>query len=165
MRSAWIEPLAWLERVPLRVQPDDPRLMPGDPGRISAYFNQRAPWEGLPPLLLSLACLLMGAALLYGLWLYRHRDRHPLPQMTYHRLARAMGLSLGQRLRLWRVARRRGLASPITLMLCPATFDHHVEAYRRSRASLRWGGGRFDRIRQRLFPGGSNGLLAADRMG
>ncbi len=107
----------------------DSRAAPVDPGEISKYFNERAMWDGAQPLLLSIACFLMGAGVLYAVWLYRHRDRHPLPHATFHRLARAMGLSLGQRLRLWWVARRRGLPSPITLMLCPATFDHHVGGY------------------------------------
>ena len=107
----------------------DPRAVPVDTSEISKYFAERAVWDGVQPLLLSIACFLMGAGLLYAVWLYRHRDRHPLPHATFHRLARAMGLSLGQRLRLWWVARRRGLPSPIALMLCPATFDHHVGGY------------------------------------
>jgi len=140
--------------------PADPRVAPVEPREISSYLTQRAVWDGAQPLLLSLACFLLGTGLLYALWLYRHRDRHPLPHMTFHRLGRAMGLSLGQRLRLWWVARARRLPTPITLMLCPATYDHHVAAYlgRPLAAAEREGAEHgFDLMRRRLFgPGGAN---------
>jgi len=138
----------------------DPRAVPVEPRQISAYFTQRAVWDGVQPLLLSLACFLLGAGVLYGLWLYRHRDRHPLPHMTFHRLGRAMGLSLGQRLRLWWVARVRRLPTPITLLLCPATYDHHVGVYlgRSMEAAGREGQAHgFHLIRGRLF--GSGGAI------
>jgi len=138
----------------------DPRVVPVEPREISSYLTQRAVWDGVQPLLLSLACFLLGAGVLYALWLYRHRDRHPLPHMTFHRLGRSMGLSLGQRLRLWWVARVRRLPSPITLMLCPATYDHHIGAYLGRPLGLADREGSehgFHLIRRRLF--GSGGAI------
>lgn len=64
--------------------------------------------------------------------LYRwHRTRHlrSNPPMVFHRVAREAGLSWSQQVLLWRIARQQSLPTPLTLMLSPATLDHHARLY------------------------------------
>ncbi len=124
-----------------------------DPVAVSEAILNSRQINDAGPFALCMGFMLMSAAVLYALWLYRHRDQHPLPRFTYHRIARLMGLSLSQELRLWWLGRSCGLPSPVTLMLCPATFDHHVNAYfSRFQAAPKPGRQRLAAIRQQLFP-------------
>lgn len=67
--------------------------------------------------------LLVRQLLIVGRRLWRRS--HPL--RLYFRVAGEAGLSLGQMWWLWRVARARGLSTPLTLLVCDATLMHHVE--------------------------------------
>ncbi len=77
----------------------------------------------------------LGAALvvaLLALWLWErhklHRDR-PRPIRIFLRTARGAGLAAADLWLLYRIARRRGLPSPLTLLLSPATLGHHAQLY------------------------------------
>ncbi|MHC4994534.1 MAG: hypothetical protein ACYTGQ_05710 [Planctomycetota bacterium] len=94
-------------------------------------FEWATPWEELRfdllgYLLMALSLLLLGRLL----WVWRIRVfRWMEPWRLYARVSRELGLSVADRWRLWRVARREGLCSPITLLLSEATLRHHAERY------------------------------------
>jgi len=136
-----------------RIPGGDRKAAPVNPSEVSEAFLNAKPWDGSASMFLALGFFLLGAGVLTVLWLYRHRDEHPLPRLTYLRLTRGLGLGLGDALRLWWVSRSCRLPTPITLLLCPATFDHHAEAYsarfpRDAAASIR---ARLRAIRDRAF--------------
>lgn len=68
---------------------------------------------------------------------WKHRNEHSRPWMVYLTAARLAGLSWRRQWTLYWIARRQSLASPLTLMLSPATFDHHVKAYLLSCSNFR----------------------------
>jgi len=146
-------PLLWASGP---VPGSDRRVAPVDPAQVSQAFLKAKPWDGAESMFLAMGFVLLGAAVLTALWLYRHRDRHPLPRLTYLRLTRGLGLGLADALRLWWVSRSCRLPTPITLLLCPATFDHHTAAYlarfpREAGASIR---ASLRAIRSRVFDPG-----------
>jgi hypothetical protein len=67
------------------------------------------------------------AAALWGIERLRSRQQRPLA--LFRRIAGEFELSWTERRLLIRVARRQGLASPLTLLMSPATFAHHISAY------------------------------------
>lgn len=68
-------------------------------------------------------------------WKHRHERSHPW--LIFATTARIAGLGLRHQWSLFLIARQQKLASPLTLMLAPGTFDHHVKAYLDTRPNWR----------------------------
>lgn len=114
------------------------------------------PEESTLPLrpLLILATLVVGA--LAALWARRAVMgwwRRIRPLRVFWRIGGALGLSVNQRLWLWQVARGAGLESPITLLVCRATLEAHVEivAQRRPKRDASWHRRRAAAVARLLF--------------
>jgi len=92
------------------------------------YVNSRwdLPWDvvivGLGAILAAIA-----AVSLYRWWQRRNDD--PTPLVLFSAIARKAGLSWGERLLLWRIARRQKLDSPIALLLARGTLRHHANLF------------------------------------
>jgi hypothetical protein len=80
----------------------------------------------------GLILFLIGSVSLRTWWRTRHL--RPSPFWTFHHVAMRCGLTLGERVLLWRIARQQRLPSPLTLLLSPATMRHHARAYARVNA-------------------------------
>ncbi len=67
----------------------------------------------------------------FGFWHVRRHwpewSRHLEPLRCYCRLARKVGLAWRDIVMLWWMARRCGLSSPLTLMVCDATLTAHAD--------------------------------------
>lgn len=74
------------------------------------------------------AVLLLLSCISIARW-WKHRDQHSHPLLVFFGTARLAGLGITDRWVLVRIARQQSLSSPLTLMLSPATFDHHVKAF------------------------------------
>jgi len=83
----------------------------------------------------GMVLLLLSALSIANWWKHRGENAHPL--LVFSNTAQIVGLSYRQRWALLKVARNQSLASPLTLMLCATTFDHHVRGYLESCLSLR----------------------------
>lgn len=83
----------------------------------------------------GLLMLVMAGLSLRVWWQTRHERSSPLS--VFNKVAGDCGLTPGERLMLWRIARRRGLASPLTLMVSPTTLRHHARASCEHRGSGR----------------------------
>jgi hypothetical protein len=109
----------------------------------------------LRPILTVAIVLLAGLLIYYGWRRYRQLRGDLAPLWTYHQLASRTGLSLDDQWFLWRLSRRAKLGSPITLLICAATLDHHTERAARHLGAVQ--GRRLRRrasaIRDRLFRG------------
>ena len=81
------------------------------------------------------AMLLLLSVLSIMRW-WKHHDEHSHPLWVYSGTARLAGLGYRDQWVLLVIAYRQSLASPLTLMLSPGTFDHHVGAYLENR--IRW---------------------------
>ncbi len=75
----------------------------------------------------GLLLIVMAGMGLHRFW--RTRDQRSAPLLVFHRLARRLGVGLRGQWLMYRIARQQALPTPITLMLCPATFRHHAGAY------------------------------------
>lgn len=75
---------------------------------------------------LLIAALTTGSSLLARL---RQPAHSAAPLRLFLHVAGELGLTSAQKLALIRIARRQRLASPLTLLVCPQTFDHHVSQY------------------------------------
>ncbi len=82
------------------------------------------------------AILLLLSALSIVNW-WKHRGEHSHPLLVFSSTAHVVGLSYRQRWTLLRMAHHQSLASPLTLMLSPTTFDHYAKGYLVSRLSWR----------------------------
>lgn len=71
-------------------------------------------------------------AWVYARWAWQRTG----PLRLFLRLAAELKLNRVQAWWLWRVARHQGLVSPITLLLSPATHDHHVQQFLQDRPAL-----------------------------
>lgn len=116
------------------------------------YINSRwdLPWDvvivGLGAILAAIA-----AVSLYRWWQNRNDD--PTPLVLFSAIARKAGLSWGERLLLWRIARRQKLDSPIALLLARGTLRHHANLFAqhlspRGRDRLTY---RIEKLSERLF--------------
>ncbi len=76
------------------------------------------------------AMRLMGAAILLyiGSHAWRRLRVRLSPLWAFDRAARQMGLRPVDRWVLWRAAKTEGLTSPLTLLVCAATLEHHAES-------------------------------------
>jgi len=81
------------------------------------------------------ALLLLISGLSIARW-WKYRDGYSNPLLVFTRIAGIVGLGYRDQWLLFRVAHRASLASPLTLLLSPATFEYHVKAYLDRR---RWG--------------------------
>lgn len=83
-----------------------------------------------PELFMAASALLIFAVGLAAMtrW-HQQRKLRSKPLLTFHRLANALKLSLKDQWLLTRIARNQALPNPIPLLLSPATFDHHINAY------------------------------------
>lgn len=141
----------------LDATPRNPGIQPGHPASLEKISESWGDSTSLFPtswLLVALGAALALTAL--AAWL-RHRkkrrDAPPPPAAAWKRLALHVGLSLPQRHLLARVARADRLPSPLTLMTCPATFDHHARRYleRHDPDKARLLDDRLQDVRDRLF--------------
>lgn len=102
--------------------------------QISENFTSR---ELISPhwLMISVgAMLLLLSVLSIARW-WKHRNEHARPLHVFLAASRMAGLGLADRWMLLLAARHQSLESPLTLLLSPGTFDHHIKAYLQSR---RW---------------------------
>ncbi|MDH3584126.1 MAG: hypothetical protein OER86_07915 [Phycisphaerae bacterium] len=81
------------------------------------------PLRPLVYLLVALALALL--AHLSQAW-FRHLLRRTRPVRLFMRVSGELGLGPMQQYQIWRLARQQGLATPLTLLLSPGTFDHHL---------------------------------------
>ncbi len=86
---------------------------------------------------------------------WKHRDEHSHPLLVFSTTAGFAGLSYRQQWALLLLAHQQALASPLTLMMSPGTFDHHAKAYLESRLTFRREPVRrqLNQIRAHLFDG------------
>ena len=90
-------------------------------------FWTDGPTLPLWPLLMILG-VVVGVLVGRQLWLnYRHARLRIRPLLLFLVVARESGLSRIEQWRLWQIARRTGLTSPITLMICESTLRAHAE--------------------------------------
>lgn len=68
---------------------------------------------------------------------WKHRHEHSHPWLIFMATARKVGLGLRDQWALYWISHQQKLGSPITLMLSPGTFDHHVKAYLDARLGWR----------------------------
>lgn len=93
-----------------------------------SFVNNRfdLPWSivivGLGAILAAIA-----AVSLYRWWQRRNDD--PTPLVLFSAIARKAGLSWGERLLLWRIARNQKLETPIALLLARGTLRHHAAGF------------------------------------
>lgn len=80
--------------------------------------------------------LLLLSGLSIARW-YKHRDEYSNPLLVYLGVSRLVGLSYRDQWLLMRIARNGSLVSPLTLMLSPATFQHHAQPYINTRSTHR----------------------------
>ena len=74
------------------------------------------------------ALMLLISGLSIARW-WKHRGEYSQPLQVFTQIAGFVGLGYRDQWLLWRIARRSSLASPLTLLLSPATFEYHVKAY------------------------------------
>lgn len=112
--------IEWLE--PLAIVPE---------WRRDVAWWPEGPTLPLAPLVWGMR-LMGGALLVYlGYVAWRRVRVRVLPLTAYNRVARRMGLGPAERWVLWRAAKAEGLASPLTLLVCAATLEHHAESINR----------------------------------
>ena len=75
---------------------------------------------------LTVAIALLG---LLAVAYFRRTVRRLEPLAVFRRIACGLDLSVPQQWRLMHIARQQKLSSPLTLLLSPATFNHHAEHY------------------------------------
>lgn len=104
------------------------------PSEVSEHFNHGRwdlPWElvvvGIGMVLASIA-----AISLFRWWQRRHDD--PTPLMLFSAIARKAGLSWGERILLWRIARSEELPTPIALLLARGTLTHYATRFARKQS-------------------------------
>jgi hypothetical protein len=83
----------------------------------------------------GLVMLILSTVSIAQWWKHRHENSHPW--LVFMVTARLAGLGYALQWTLFRVAQQQRLASPLTLMLSPGTFDHHVKAYLDTRSGWR----------------------------
>jgi len=74
------------------------------------------------------ALMLLISGLSISRW-WKHRGEYSNPLLVFIRIAGVVGLSYRDQWLLWRIARRTSLASPLSLLLSPGTFESHAKAY------------------------------------
>lgn len=126
-----------LTRLPLMLAQDAPANPTPSLDRfsqISENFNSR---ELISPHWLMIAAgamLLLLSAMSIARW-WKHRNEHARPLRVFMVASSMAGLGYADRWMLLLAARHESLESPLTLLLSPGTFDHHIKAYLNSR---RW---------------------------
>ncbi len=96
--------------------------------QISQNFNSR---ELISPhwlLIFAGLLLLLLSGLSIARW-WRHRNEHARPMRVFSAVSRMAGLGYADRWMLLLAARHQALESPLTLLLSPGTFDHHIKLY------------------------------------
>lgn len=113
-----------------QAQDKQKKLASVDLKEVSRQYNQGIkhdmPWDLL---LVGLGATLVAIVVisLRRWWLARQDD--PSPLVLYSAIARKAGLTWSDRLALWRIARARGLPTPIALLLARGTLRHHTQAF------------------------------------
>lgn len=81
------------------------------------------------------------------------RHLRSAPLMAFHQIASELGVSLSDQWLLHRVASQQLLPSPVTLLLSPATFDHHARSFvaAQPEPARPAADARLQAIRQRIF--------------
>ena len=112
-----------------------------------------SPWTKAAGALLLL--LALSGLLRMGLAGLRQLGKRFEPVTLFARIGGQLGLGWRDRWLLWRIARRTGLASPLTLLLSGSTLDHHAAscAERMSTGRAQRLTHRAKAIRQSLFGG------------
>lgn len=109
--------IEWLE--PLAIVPE---------WRKDVEWWPEGPALPLAPLVWGMR--LVGAAMIayIGYVAWRRFEVRLSPLRAFVRVAGRMGLGWHDRWVLWRAAKVEGLASPLTLLVCAATLEHHAES-------------------------------------
>lgn len=109
-----------------------------------ASYATRARWEDIQkhwklstedlniPLWPLVAAGVMIAGVVLGVWAWRQfggASSCSAGVMTFHRIAKQIGVSLGDQWLLFRISQRQSLATPLTLMLSRGTLQHHGKEY------------------------------------
>ncbi|MCC5830675.1 MAG: hypothetical protein JJU36_14610 [Phycisphaeraceae bacterium] len=109
----------------------------------------------LSPYSLAIAFGVLGLLILGMAAWHRYRTWHlgSAPLLTFNHLARRAGLTLGQQWLLVRLARRAGLATPLTLLLAPSVLRRYASTWAlpEARPPRRRLVHRFDALGMRLF--------------
>ncbi|MEX0777105.1 MAG: hypothetical protein WD042_15480 [Phycisphaeraceae bacterium] len=117
-----------------------------------AFVNERfgVPTAGLVICAVVLAVLLgLGVRRWWG-----QQQGQAAPLRTFSHIAGDLGLTWVEQWLLWRIARQQQLPTPLTLLISPATLDHHAGRYVQSLASPRQvqrAEAKTQAIRRRLF--------------
>ena len=91
-----------------------------------SFLNDR--W-GHTGLVFFLIAFLIGLLVLVLYRRYQGRAHRSKPMLTYHSIAEQVGIEWRDEVLLARIARARGLPSPLTLMVSRGTLLHHTEQY------------------------------------
>ncbi|XAM00514.1 hypothetical protein OT109_03805 [Phycisphaeraceae bacterium D3-23] len=93
------------------------------------YNNARwdMPWEIL---VIGLGLVLILVAVISAMRWWKSRYTDPSALVLFSALSRKAGLGVADRVLLWRIARSRGLSSPIALLLARGALEQHSRAYR-----------------------------------
>ena len=137
---------------------DGEQALPLSLQEISRSWNQTQTLFPLSWLMVSLGAAL--AIVAVAVWLRKRRQRIDTPSASdlWRSFAERAGLGFRDRRLLERISRQQRLPSPLTLLVCPATFDHHAARYAEQAGT----GGpdelrrRVTSLRQRLFETGSS---------
>jgi hypothetical protein len=154
--------------IPLLAQaaPLAPPTLPAEATRLErlSEVSNHLSSDGLIPtnwLLIAVgALLLLVSGMSIARW-WQHRGENTHPLLIFTRIAGMVGLGYRDQWLLLRIAHRCSLASPLTLLLSPATYESYVKAYLDSKPKWHLSGmpQRAKAIRSTLFAD----LTPADR--
>ncbi|MFI4861390.1 MAG: hypothetical protein ACIAXF_12000 [Phycisphaerales bacterium JB063] len=130
-----------------------PLAQTAKPSEISEHFKHSRwdlPWELL---VIGLGILLIVVTIISGVRWWQSRYTNPSALVLFSALARKAGLGWADRFLLWRIARSRGLSSPIALLIARGALEQHSQAYRAKLSGFTAArvGRRIDHIAAQLF--------------
>lgn len=106
-------------------------------------------------ILLAAGIVLVGISVLSLVRWWKTRHERSNPTLVFIQIGLRMGLGVADMWLLYRIARQQKLPTPLTLMLSPATLDHHTDRFvaRYPPGRAEWVRVRVQGIEQRLFAG------------
>lgn len=96
-------------------------------------------------ILLAAGIVLVGISLLSLIRWWKTRHERSSPMLVFFQVALRMGLGVLDGWLLYRIARQQRLPTPLTLMLTPATLEHHTDRF-----VARFSPGRAEMVRHRV---------------
>lgn len=104
-----------------------------DLSQLSEHWGNKSGTFPVHWALLAIGAVIAGFALIGLVRWWRRGDGQSRPLLVFNAVAKQVGLSWAHRLLLIRIARAQRLPGPLTLLVCPATLDHHVRAFAEAR--------------------------------